>query len=200
MGQLNRFDLKSYIDNFGTTVFIETGTGKGDSLSYAMKYSFKKLYTIEIIEEIFNNTKKKFLNEEKCHFINDNSKNGLKSVLHKIDDNENICYWLDAHFPGADSGLSDYGSFKDDNIRIPLESELREITSIRDFKNDVFIIDDLRIYEDGPYTSGNWNLRHILGGNDINFIFELFDNTHNINRDYRDEGYLIITPKTSLIK
>lgn len=195
MGQIDRFDLQSYIDNYKTSIFIETGTGKGGSLQHALKFSFDELYTIEVITEIYLDCVEKFKLYENCHLINDNSKNGLEFILKNVGPSNNIIYWLDAHFPGADSGLSGYGSVEDKNMRIPLENELRSITSIRDSKNDVFIIDDLRIYEDGPYNSGNWVDRNKFGGDGIDFIYELFYETHIINKDYRDEGYIILTPK-----
>ena len=45
---------------------------------------------------------------------------------------------------------------------------------IRDISNYVFIIDDLRIYEDNNYEHGNWSDRKIYGGDGIDFIYNLF--------------------------
>jgi len=125
----------------------------------------------------------------------DTTINALSSVLNEIAASKKIVYWLDAHFPGADFGLSSYDGTADRNLRIPLESELRKICQLRDVKNDIFIIDDLRIYEDGPFQNGNWPERLKLGGSGIGFVYELLDKTHHIQRDYRDEGYIVCLPR-----
>jgi hypothetical protein len=195
MGHIDRFDLNKYIREYQTTIFVETGTGVGDSLRHAFNFSFDEFYTIEIIKELFEKTKEELKFKNNCHFLNSDSEKGLSDILSNISSDKNICFWLDAHFPGADFGLTTYDSTDNGNIRIPLESELKVISLNRDVKNDVFIIDDLRIYEDGPFGDGNWSRRKELGGENIYFIYELFDKTHHINRDYRDQGYIVLTPK-----
>jgi hypothetical protein len=62
------------------------------------------------------------------------------------------------------------------------------------FENDYFIMDDLRIYEDGNFESGSWSDRQRIGGDGINFIYDLLSKTHFIERDYRNEGYIICKP------
>ena len=195
MGHINRFNLQSYINEYNTTIFVETGTGVGCSLQHVLKFPFEKIYTIEIVEKLYNKCKEQFKTHANCNFINNNSKNGLLDVLNQTDKDKNVCYWLDAHFPGANFGTATYDSVKDITIRIPLENEIKAIVSTRDTKNDVLIIDDLRIYEDGPFESGNWVERKKLGGNGINFIYESFDKTHNITKNFWDQGYIVITPK-----
>jgi hypothetical protein len=192
MGAIYRFDLNQY----KTDIFVETGTGMGESLRHALKFDYKKLYTIEIIESLWNQCKANF-NDDRCEFINANSKDGLRQILSKTPKNETILFWLDAHFPGADFNLADYSSVTDKDLRIPLESELRLIKELRDTTNDSFIIDDLRIYEDGPFEAGNWGGRAALGGDGIQFIYELFDETHHIQKDYKEQGYIILTPKSN---
>ena len=115
----------------------------------------------------------------------------LPKILHRHD--QPIVFWLDAHFPGEMHGLP-YDSEKDMDLRLPLERELRIIKDIRDTSNDYFIIDDLRIYEDGPFSGGVWQDRLKMGGNGIDFIYQLFESTHTISRDYRNEGYIILEP------
>ena len=46
MGHLQAFNVQEMINKFNIQGYIETGTGIGDSLSYALKFSFKKLYSI----------------------------------------------------------------------------------------------------------------------------------------------------------
>jgi hypothetical protein len=53
----------------------------------------------------------------------------------------------------------------------------------------------LRVYEDNNFSDGNWPLRAQAGGNGIDFVHEIFDGSHNIEKDLRHQGFLIITPK-----
>jgi hypothetical protein len=193
MGHIYRFDIKNIIETFNTKTFIETGTGEGVSLRHALQFDFDKIYTIEMVEELYNRTKRVF-NDEKINFVLNNSKEGLIEILKDFNKDENILFWLDAHFPGADFGLCSYADEKNDKIRIPLESELIAISSIRDCSKDYFIIDDLRIYEDGNFEGGNWSDRKTLGADGIDFIHNLFSKTHSIIKDYRDQGYIILIP------
>lgn len=193
MGCLDRFDLNKYISKYDLKYFIETGTGDGTSLDYALKSPFIKYYSVELYEPIFNLAKKKYEGKEHLTLVNDNSEDGLDSIL-KNDLDSPILFWLDAHFPGADYKYTDYNIEKNSRIRIPLQAELEVIKKYRTNK-DVIIIDDLRIYEDGPFQDGNWKDRFHLGGNGINFIFNLFSDIYNIEKDFRDQGYVILTPK-----
>ena len=106
-------------------------------------------------------------------------------------------FFLDAHFPGADFHYETYTSVEDYDTRLPLKKEIETIVSNRDTKNDVFIIDDLRVYEDNDYTDGNWPLRSVAGGDGIDFIYNYLSDTHDINKDLRYQGFLIITPKNN---
>jgi len=186
-------DINDLISKYNTPVFIETGTGIGTSVDYAMRYNFDRIYSIEIHDELFNKATQKYKDVDKCIMIYGTSKEQLSKLLPSI--NENVFFWLDAHFPGADFGFTSFSSTADNSLRLPLESELRTICEIRDTSNDVFYIDDLRIYVDGPFTSGNWGDRLTIGGDGIKFIYELFDTTHDIILDYNNEGYIIVLPK-----
>ena len=86
-------------------------------------------------------------------------------------------------------------------IRLPLETELRIIKKNREHFNDVIIIDDLRIYEDGHFGNGPAPLPDRLprGQRTLDFINELFSDSHTITRIYLDEGYIFITPKIDRI-
>jgi tRNA splicing endonuclease len=199
MGSILHHDIDKYIKNYEINLFIETGTGLGNSFQHAQKFDFKKLFTIEMVDELylFSSTN---LKKDNSFFIHAESKDGLRNVISQIDTSDKILFWLDAHFPGADFGLSNYHDIVDTKLRIPLEEELKTIVEKRDCSKDVFIIDDLRIYEDGPFEDGVWVERELLGGEGIDFIFEIFSTTHQIYRDYRDQGYIIVTPKKNQLE
>lgn len=197
MGRLFTFDLPSYIKKYNINHFFETGTGEGDTLNSLLQYELNGYHSVEINEIIYNRCKQKFQNisSDLLKLYNDNSYEAIKRYLPDIPKNENVLFWLDAHFPGADSNLSTYSSERNKDIRIPLESEIELIAEIRKGCKDLIFIDDLRIYEDGPFTNGNWEHRPILGGDGIDFIHVNFSDTHDISRIYNDEGYIILIPK-----
>jgi hypothetical protein len=199
MGSIMRHDVDKYIKNYGLNLFVETGTGLGNSFQFAQKFNFKKLFTIEMVQELYLLSSSNY-KKDNSFFIHAESKDGLRNVVSQIDTSDKILFWLDAHFPGADFGLSNYHDIVDTKLRIPLQEELKTIVEKRDCSKDVFIIDDLRIYEDGPFEDGVWVERELLGGEGIDFIFELFSTTHQIYRDYRDQGYIIVTPKKNQLE
>ena len=188
-------DLELFISRYNLLYFVETGTGYGDTVEF-IKDSFKKVFSIEVIKEIYEGARIKFENDTHVYLINKLSTYGLVEFLKEDDLNSPILFFLDAHFPGADFGFANYDSEKDKSKRIPLQDELETIVRLRGdkVKNDCFIIDDLRVYEDGPFGDGNWPLRNELGGNGIGFIYDLFGETHYVEKNYRYQGFIILTP------
>lgn len=193
MGALYQHDVNSYITKYNLEYYVETGTGEGTCLEHALKFNFIKLFSVEIYKQIFESANNKFKNIDNCKILLGNSYEVLPDILKDID--KNTLFFLDAHFPGADFHYETYTSVKDYDTRLPLKKELETIVNNKNIKNDVFIIDDLRVYEDGNYTDGNWPLRKEAGGDGIDFIYNIFSETHNIDKDLRYQGFLIITPK-----
>ena len=189
MGLLQQFDLSKHIDT--RSVFIETGTANGRSLAYAAGYDFEYLYSIEIDAECACNATKLFEDDKRVMILCGPSFSVLPKILCRHD--QPVVFWLDAHFPGEMHGLP-YDHEKNMTLRLPLEHELAIIKQERDTSKDCFIIDDLRIYEDGPFEGGIWPDRPKMGGNGIDFIDDLFKGTHTITRDYRNEGYIVLEP------
>jgi len=186
MGELNQHDLSC----FGCNVFIETGTGKAVGTSYACTFpQFRELHTIEIMPQLHEYSKST-INDPRLTFHLGNSVDTIKAILPKLDKNDRVLFWLDAHFPGADYQLAPY---KYDAESMPLNIELQTICGERDTRNDTFIIDDLRLYEEGSYELGSATLPLKKSG--IGFIEELLGKSHSIKRDYRHQGFLILTPK-----
>jgi hypothetical protein len=194
MGELNIHNLNNYIIPFNLTVFVETGSGKGEGIKHALNYSFKKLYSIEIVPQLYEHCKTT-ITDPRVKFLNQCSVDGIENSILE-EENENILFWLDAHFPGADFHFNSYDHLSEHKkLHKPLEAEFNTIWAKRSNKKDVFIIDDLRIYEDGPFELGQWELKYKYGESNINFILDKVKDTHNITRDYRHQGFLILTPK-----
>ena len=196
MGQLNEaIEVKNVLDFYGIKNFVETGTGIAEVVRAVYDVdSNLNIHTIEVVPEIYDQNKIKFSYLKSVNWHLGQSAEVLGEVVPTLEGN--TLFWMDAHFPGADFGLSSYGDEKDMDKRLPLKKELETIAAGRDVSNDVIVIDDLRIYEDGPFETGNWDERTKYGGDGIGFIEEMFEKTHYIGRSYNAQGSVILFPVT----
>ena len=196
MGQLNQaIKIKNVLDYYDIKNFVETGTGQAEVVRSVYEANEDlNIHTIEVVEEIFEQNKIKFSYLKDVSWHLGTSFKILPEILPTFEGN--TLFWMDAHFPGADFGLSSYGDEKDMDKRLPLKRELESIVQSRDVKDDVFVIDDLRIYEDGPFEGGNWDERTKYGGDGIGFIEDMFEKTHYVGRSYNAQGSVILFPVT----
>ena len=194
MGQLNQaIQIKNVLDFYDIKNFVETGTGQAEVVQTVVEADDTlNVHTIEVIPEIYDKNKINFSYLKDVNWHLGTSFDILPEILPDL--KGTTLFWMDAHFPGADFGLSSYGDEKDDDKRLPLKKELETIVSNRDVTNDVFVIDDLRIYEDGPFGDGNWEDREKYGGDGIEFIEELFDETHYVVKSYNAQGSILLFP------
>lgn len=194
MGQLNEaIQIKNVLDFYDIKNFVETGTGQAEVVQTVIEADDTlNVHTIEVIPEIYDKNKINFSYLKDVNWHLGTSFDILPEILPDL--KGTTLFWMDAHFPGADFGLSSYGDEKDDDKRLPLKKELETIVENRDVTNDVFVIDDLRIYEDGPFGDGNWEDREKYGGDGIEFIEELFDETHYVVKSYNAQGSILLFP------
>ena len=61
--------VKTYAAQFGIDVLIETGTYLGEMVG-AVKYSFKKIYSIELSHELYENARKKISKHKHISILN----------------------------------------------------------------------------------------------------------------------------------
>jgi len=194
MGQLNEaVYTENVLEFYNIQNFVETGTGIAEVVKSVYDIDSElNIHTIEIIEQIYKKNKISFSYMENVNWHLGQSSEVLPEILPTL--TGNTLFWMDAHFPGADFGMASYGDEPDLSKRLPLQSELEIIVKNRDVSNDVFVIDDLRIYEDGPFEGGNWRDRSKYGGDGIDFIDELFEETHYVIKSYNKQGFIILFP------
>ena len=202
MGDLRIFDLLELKIKYNLEYFVETGTLYGDGVDYAKEY-FSEIHSIEIDKELAEKAQKKYEQQKGINIHNTSSEQGLKDVCSII--NNNTLFWLDAHFPGADSHKVPYDNEKDINIRLPLETELNVISQHAKKYNDLIIIDDLWLFEDGPFEWGSFDehakrcnmnvTRKQLINKTSDFIYPLFEKNYEFEKKYNHQGYLLIKPK-----
>lgn len=131
--------------NLALDVFVEGGTYKGKTAK-KMSVSFKKVYTIEKSNKLFNISDAHLQNCSNVTLLKGDTRDHLNDI---ITNNNNILFWLDAHWSG---GIT-YGE-KDE---CPLLEELNII--FKHNKNYVILIDDARLFlapPPLPHNLENW--------------------------------------------
>jgi hypothetical protein len=114
--------------------FVETGTWAGDTVRNVLT-GFKKIYSIELGKEIYENTKKKFIHEPHVTLLNGDSSIMLEPICKLID--EPTFFWLDGHYSGCGTAQG-----KKD---VPLFEEISQI--VEHCKPAcVVAIDDVRLF------------------------------------------------------
>lgn len=194
MGTLRKYELKTA----NCKVFFETGTGLGHSLLHALDNgNFDLLYSSEIHDATANRAKERFIKNKNVEILNMTSLAALKNILINMSPETPILFFLDAHFPGeVEDGFS-YSSNVPSGTSMPLKDELELIATFRSNSRDVIIVDDLKLYEDGPFDNGSITkgFANISESHrSLEFIRDLYPEK-KIHRNYQDDGYLIIQPK-----
>ncbi len=194
MGTLRKYSLA----NLPCNIFVETGTGTGGTLKHALQSEvFEKLYSVEIHKESADQVSKELSSFEHVKIFNSTSVDALKKIFKLLKPSDRAFFFLDAHFPGEFSkSFSGYDGITINKTTLPLEEELELIKLHRGSCEDIIVVDDLRLYEQGPFEQGN--LDEGFGGipmemRNIDFVHRIFGD-RSIKKDYRDEGYLIIAP------
>ena len=124
-------------EHFSIDQFIETGTFKGKSSSWAAKF-FKEVITIENSKELFESTSKNLAEYKNISCLYGNSSKELAKVVSKL--SQPAIFWLDAHWCGG----STYGN----NDPCPLLEEIRVVK--QSGLNHILLIDDARFFVKPP--------------------------------------------------
>ena len=196
MGTLRKYDLQ----HTHCQVFFETGTGLGHSLKHALDNgNFSTLYSSEIHAPTADRASTLFASYPQVHILHSDSTTALKSILHEVPSTTSIFFFLDAHFPGEVEVGYAYSGNIPNGVTIPLHEELQIISQLRPYTMDVIVVDDLKLYEDGPFENGQIsdNFANISPSwRNLNFVHALFPDK-TIEKSYLDDGYLILKPHAS---
>ena len=129
--------------NLDNAIWVETGTHVGETTEYLSNIS-KFVYSIEPSKKYFEISKEKLKNIENIQLFNDTSEGCLKEIINLINDNENVCFWLDGHYSGGDT----YQGDKD----TPILDELNVIAdALEKFNKVSILIDDFRMFNPDLY-------------------------------------------------
>ena len=131
---VKQMTVKAYAAKYGTDIFVETGTYLGEMVK-AIKYSFKKIYSIELSYNLYQKVENKFSKCKHIEIYNGDSSAVLPDILNRI--HEPCLFWLDAHYS---EGITEKGEKE-----TPIIEELEHIFSHL-VKNHVILIDDARCF------------------------------------------------------
>jgi hypothetical protein len=154
-------------------VFVETGTLTGEGANYLAGLC-KRGYTIDVIDRYKDR-------KSNVTFLLGDSSKELKTICESVE--ENCVFWLDAHYPD-DTSLG---------MNLPLIKELEIIASTREGKNDLILIDDLRIYETANFGSGNLPVGYEKGEVGLIDVIQSLFPGKKVETDLSHEGYVIIS-------
>ena len=198
MGALAHFDVGSLMARYGLLHFVEAGTGRGEGLAHAARFAFRTLRSCEVLPALAEAAAEAFAADRRVTVFRNDSAAFLRVACTVVPQDEPILFWLDAHFPGADYGLASYGAEPDEAARLPLPYELEAIRDLRPAGTDIILCDDLRVWVDGPYGSGNlpadvrpWCPKERGAG----FFARTMGATHEVRFDFAGEGYAVLMPK-----
>jgi hypothetical protein len=216
MGQISRFDLDEMCQMYNISTYVETGTGIGESLSFALLCKRLKLFhSIEIDHKLYRSNDllaklaKCRSSDQQVYLHKGESTERLEAIIKSMPEGPAI-FFLDAHFPGSDF----FGIGYDESIAnagvsaLPLLLELAVLKLRRKgLEKDVIVIDDLMLFENGTYEMNYINdemcqrMRSILtraglwiGGDFSAVVNSLIGGRTRILRYYEDQGYLVIYP------
>ncbi len=153
--------VKETAKKFKTTIFVETGTYRGDMV-FEVKNLFKKIISIELSKTLFEQAKMKFEGFNHITIVHGDSGEILGSQISNI--NEPCLFWLDGHYS---AGITAKG-----NVNTPIIQELNHILS-HFIKEHVILIDDARLFNgENDYPELN-ELRTYILDKKPNYRFEV---------------------------
>ena len=144
-------------------ILIETGTYLGDMVE-AQKSVFKKIYSIELGEELFINAVKRFEKDKNVKILRGDSGIVLNDLMPNI--NGPAIFWLDGHYS---EGITAQG-MKD----CPILEELTAIFAVQKFNHTV-LIDDARLFTGSNDYPSVKELREFIKSKIQYFTFTIED-------------------------
>jgi hypothetical protein len=160
---LKQITVKTYAVQFGIDIFVETGTYLGEMVG-AVKYSFKRIYSIELSHELYENAREKFSKHKHISIVNGDSAEVLPEILMHV--KEPCLFWLDGHYSGGNTAKGEKET--------PIMEELKRICD-HPVKNHVILIDDAREFTGENDYPTIESLRNFVGARLPYYEFDVKD-------------------------
>ena len=159
---------------FNHTILFETGTHKGDAVQTALDLDFKKILSVEVMADMFENCKARFdkqIEEGVVTLYQGGSNDRMNEMLAQVD--SPTLFWLDAHFGDG----------------TPVWGELEGIKN-HPIKTHTILIDDVPLY----FTKGSLEEKILEINPNYVFVYEDILN-EGINVTYQDYDLVAYIPE-----
>ena len=141
-----RDTLRHYAKKYGVTVFVETGTFRGETIDF-LRPVVNRLVSMELSRDFFEAAQEKFAGQPNVELLCGDSAVLLPSVISSVE--EKALIWLDAHYSGKATA---FGSEE-----TPIIKELDIVFSLSKARH-VILIDDAREFG----TNSNYPLLSVV--------------------------------------
>jgi hypothetical protein len=125
--------IEEFRGKFQINILVETGTYLGDMVE-AQLTKFKKIYSIELSQKLFNRAKKRFKDQSHVTILQGDSGVVLYKLINEI--NEPALFWLDGHYSGGITAKAEK--------ECPVPEELERI--LKSSLSHIVLIDDARLF------------------------------------------------------
>jgi hypothetical protein len=131
---------------------VETGTYLGDMV-WAQRNYFKKIYSIELSEELYKRAVERFRNQPNVELVQGDSSEKISLILSKID--APVLFWLDGHYSGGITA-------KGEKV-CPIYAELTHVFNSP--YSHLILIDDARLFTGKDDYPTQEELRQFVSNN-----------------------------------
>jgi hypothetical protein len=154
--------IEEYRKKFHTEILVETGTYLGDMVE-AQRDHFKKIYSIELSEKLFNKAQKRFKDQLHIKILHGDSGTVLNKLMTEID--KPALFWLDGHYSG---GITAKGEKE-----CPVPEELEKI--LKNSLPHIILIDDARLFSGTHDYPTIEQIEEIIKFNNRQYFIEIKD-------------------------
>ena len=154
--------IDEYARKFHTEILVETGTYMGEMVE-AQRDRFKKIYSIELSEKLFNKAQKRFKDHLHIKILRGDSGTVLNKLMTEID--KPALFWLDGHYSG---GITAKGEKE-----CPVPEELKTI--LRSPLPHIILIDDARLFKGTHDYPSIEQIVEIIKSNNREYLVEIND-------------------------
>lgn len=159
---IKQMAIEEYKNKFHTEILVETGTYLGDMVA-AQRDQFKKIYSIELSEKLFNKAQKRFKVHLHIKILHGDSGKVLNKLMNEVD--RPALFWLDGHYS--------HGMTAKGEKECPVPEELDTI-----FKSSlphIILIDDARLFNGTHDYPTIEQIVEIIRSNNRQYLVEIKD-------------------------
>ena len=154
--------IEEYLGKFHTDILVETGTYLGDMVE-AQRDHFKKIYSIELSEKLFNKALKRFKDHLHIKILHGDSSIVLNKLMNEID--KPALFWLDGHYS--------HGMTAKGEKECPVPEELTTI--LKSSLPHIILIDDARLFNGTHDYPTIEQIVEIIRSNNKQYLVEIKD-------------------------